>query len=198
MSSRPRTGALFRPHVRVRQGRCSGKTADRQPRARSTRSRMAAELPPARRSVSCSCGIRGTSRWISMRSEEWTAGRALVAGSGAGGAGAGPARVAVVAARARGFISRNEGKFAGSSACRRRGPVSRCGPPAAGAGPPAWSRRTPQLVQKEHAPVREADLTRTRPGAATHQPDIAGGVMRRAEEAAPTSGVSGGSRPRTE
>ena len=39
------------------------------------------------------------------------------------------------------------------------------------------------LVQEEHPAVREADLARPRPLAATHQPRVRDGVVRRAEGA---------------
>ena len=38
-----------------------------------------------------------------------------------------------------------------------------------------------QLVQEQHAPVRQADLPRARPGSTTHQPGMTGGVVRRPE-----------------
>ena len=38
-----------------------------------------------------------------------------------------------------------------------------------------------QLVQEEHAAVRQADLARPRPVPAAHQPGVGDGVVRRAE-----------------
>ena len=55
-----------------------------------------------------------------------------------------------------------------------------------------------QLVQEEHAAVRQADLARARPVPAADQAGVADGVVRRAEGAVADQRVVGGSMSATE
>ena len=55
-----------------------------------------------------------------------------------------------------------------------------------------------QLVQEEHTAMRQADLARSRPMSAAHQPGIGDGVVRRGNGRWRMSGVSGGSISATE